>query len=762
MYIYKKTGIKLLTRCEDPAEIPAMDRAIALASCQLLIGLDRSFVEDIFFSRAVAACNGAWVWSEQVLQAMAHAIPMPGHDSASPATPKKQKSPTLDRIRLYGRSEQGALSSALVTPERVLETNSSTFSNIACSAQFRLQIAKDTIEWLSKVPDPALELQCIQSARYLGASLSLPVAQTRVLELMALALVNEPFKCALAGIALSNMSTAVNIIARWVGADRLAIHTLFSSYGPLAQAGVHEGMLRQISDMESALRLDNFALATQLQETHVSQEAFLNSFLNLAAPAQIKTDAVPHLSEFHQLATSLFALAAAAGQQGVNVMLYGAPGSGKTEYAKLLAQESKLALYEVPCATNMGNSLEPHQRLASFLMMLNALKGRTDAALLFDESEEVFDLPIDRGQKANKAWMNQLIERTPVPVIWTGNSIEDVDPAHLRRFSLLKEFKTAPRAVKENYTRKYLDALQLPEHMLQTIIDMPDLTPGHIQNAARTVTLASPNNDVQACLWISEQLNTSRKALGLSSLQATATQRTAYSSEFLNISHGPSPERLIDYLKRSPKLSLCLYGTPGTGKTGFAKHIAEALGRDIIIKTAGSLLSKYIGDTEQRIGTMFDEASAAGPETLLLLDEADTLLRDRDSASYSWEISHTNEFLARMEAFPGTFICTTNLMSELDPAILRRFQFKLRFNVLTTEQASAMYQRIFSEAAPATLHNVGGLVPADFVNVQRQKLVYGDELDSSEYVALLEAEVTSRRGGDYYYKPIGFTTRLET
>jgi len=115
-----------------------------------------------------------------------------------------------------------------------------------------------------------------------------------------------------------------------------------------------------------------------------------------------------------------------------------------------------------------------------------------------------------------------------------------------------------------------------------------------------------------------------------------------------------------------------------------------------------------------------------------------------------------------MEAFPGTFICTTNLMNELDPAILRRFQFKLRFNVLTTEQASAMYQRIFSEAAPATLHNVGGLVPADFVNVQRQKLVYGDELDSSEYVALLEAEVTSRRGGDYYYKPIGFTTRLET
>ncbi len=762
MYIYKKAGIKLLTRCENPAEIPALDRAIALASCQLLIGLDRTYVEDIFFSRAIAACNGAWVWSEHVLLAMAQTTPMPMHDSANYTAPKRQKSTAVDRIRLYGRSEQGAPSCALVTPERVLETNSSTFSNIACSAQFRLQIAKDTIEWLSQAPDPAIELQCVQSARYLGASLSLPKAQVRVLELMALALVSEPFKCALAGIALSNMSTALNIIARWVGADRLAIHTLFSSYGPLAQAGVHEGMLRQIGDLESALRLDNFALAAQLQETHVSREAFLNSFLNLAAPAQIQVDAVPHLSNFHLLATSLLTQAASTGQHGVNVMLYGAPGSGKTEYAKLLAHESKLKLYEVPCASNMGNSLEPHQRLASFLMMLNALKGRTDAAILFDESEEVFDLPMDRGQKANKAWMNQLIERTLVPVIWTGNSIADVDPAHLRRFSLLKEFKTAPRAVKESYTRKYLDALQLSEHMLQTIIDMPDLTPGHIQNAARTVTLASPDNDAQASLWISEQLNTSRKALGLSKMQPGAMRTNAYSSEFLNISNGPSPERLIDYLKRSPKLSLCLYGTPGTGKTGFAKYIAEALGRDIIIKTAGSLLSKYIGDTEQRIGAMFDEACAAGPETILLLDEADTLLRNRESARHSWEISHTNEFLTKMEAFSGTFICTTNLMNELDPAILRRFQFKMRFNALTAEQASAMYQSSFAEATPATLNRVGGLVPADFVNVQRQRLVYGNELKSAEYVALLEAEVKSRRGGDYYYKPIGFTTRLET
>ena len=357
--------------------------------------------------------------------------------------------------------------------------------------------------------------------------------------------------------------------------------------------------------------------------------------------------------------------------------------------------------------------------------------------------------------------MNHLIETMPVPVIWTSNSIKNVDPAHLRRFALLKEFKSTPRAVKESYIRGYLDKLHLPECALQAIASLPQLVPGHVENAARTVMLANPCNEVQATQWVQHHINTSRLALGLTSLSDTRSSVSAYNPAFVNTSDGPSTQRLVAYLQKAPRLSLCLYGTPGTGKTGYAKYLAEQLGRELVVKTASSLLSKYIGETEQRICAMFDDASLASQDSVLLLDEADTLLRNREHARNSWEISHTNEFLARMEAFSGTFICTTNLLDQLDPAILRRFQFKLRFNPLNREQANAMFADTFLVTAPAALHNIGGLVPADFINVQRQLLVFGEMFGPMEYVKLLEAEVRGRRGDKNFSRPIGFISTMK-
>src|SRR3546814_3182743 len=53
------------------------------------------------------------------------------------------------------------------------------------------------------------------------------------------------------------------------------------------------------------------------------------------------------------------------------------------------------------------------------------------------------------------------------------------------------------------------------------------------------------------------------------------------------------------------------------------------------------------------LAEMFYRAAERADEVVLLLDEAGTFLKERSSASTSWEQSHTNEFLARMETFPG-------------------------------------------------------------------------------------------------------------
>jgi transitional endoplasmic reticulum ATPase len=95
-------------------------------------------------------------------------------------------------------------------------------------------------------------------------------------------------------------------------------------------------------------------------------------------------------------------------------------------------------------------------------------------------------------------------------------------------------------------------------------------------------------------------------------------------------------------------------------------------------------LDKYVGESEKNIADMF--AVARQQNAVLVLDEADSFLADRRNAQRSWEVTQVNELLTQMEAFDGIFICTTNLMEKLDPASIRRFAFKVRFDPMTPDQ----------------------------------------------------------------------------
>ena len=105
-------------------------------------------------------------------------------------------------------------------------------------------------------------------------------------------------------------------------------------------------------------------------------------------------------------------------------------------------------------------------------------------------------------------------------------------------------------------------------------------------------------------------------------------------------------------------------------------------------KTGAELTSCYVGVTEKLIADAFEMAQRDG--ALLLLDEVDSFLRDRQATRYSWEVTAVNEMLAQMERYGGYFIATTNLKDDLDPACLRRFDLKTKFDYLRPEQAVAM------------------------------------------------------------------------
>jgi hypothetical protein len=144
-----------------------------------------------------------------------------------------------------------------------------------------------------------------------------------------------------------------------------------------------------------------------------------------------------------------------------------------------------------------------------------------------------------------------------------------------------------------------------------------------------------------------------------------------------------------------------------------------------------------------------------------------SFLRDRTRVHNAWEATKGNEPLTRMEAFEGLFVCSTNLMDDLDPAALRRFDLKVRFVYLRPEQAWKLFRSVLNEQGVRVprkadwlprLARLERLTPGDFLTlVRRQRLALGRMAAASLFASLRgESAFKSGREG----RGIGFAAEL--
>lgn len=142
-------------------------------------------------------------------------------------------------------------------------------------------------------------------------------------------------------------------------------------------------------------------------------------------------------------------------------------------------------------------------------------------------------------------------------------------------------------------------------------------------------------------------------------------------------------------------------GLSGTGKTMAAEVLAEALRLDLYRIDLSSVVSKYIGETEKNLRSVFDAAEKGG--AILLFDEADALFGKRSEVKDSHD-RHANievsYLLQRMETYRGLAILTTNMKSALDNAFLRRIRFVVQFPFPDPAQRAEIWRRIFPSKTP--------------------------------------------------------------
>jgi tRNA A37 threonylcarbamoyladenosine biosynthesis protein TsaE len=614
----------------------------------------------------------------------------------------------LSMVRLNGEwvGENDMVLSELVDPDELATLSNDWFTPLIQDYQLRSRLAHDTLRWVRQA-EPAQPLPHQTNAAYLAEGLGLDAAGGRLLELIGLCVAAPALLRALAPIEVGDFKHVARILGDLIDCDEATIESLYHPDSMLRRCGVLDrnqdpGVRHHLSTFDDLLTCHNLRVRAAMTQTFDSAQAFFASFLSPALPTQLDVPDVQHLARFTELALPTLRNAGAQAAPGLNILLYGPPGTGKTEYAKLLAREAGLQLFEVECEDGDGAGLNTSDRLGSLMLALQSLKGRRDAMVLLDEAEDVFPdsgsfalhqlfgLPrASSKREQGKAWMHRLLERMAVPVVWTTNSIGAIDPATLRRF--LADPQDG-RATAQRQTPTGGAVPGCTESACRSAgrdCGFAGAYPGPPRNHRAHRVTGGTGEPEQASAFVDQQLTHARRALGLPVPLKRRDAAIPYDIRLRQPAREPQRGDLAARAGRTQRAALCFYGVPGTGKTEFGHHIAKCLGRELIVRSGSDLLSPWVGQTEQLIAQMFEEAADRADEVVLLLDEADTLLGDRSHARASWEISHTNEFLAQMESFPGLFICTTNLLDRLDAAVLRRFQFRLEFEALRTDQVLA-------------------------------------------------------------------------
>lgn len=413
---------------------------------------------------------------------------------------------------------------------------------------------------------------------------------------------------------------------------------------------------------------------------------------------------------------------------GISLLIHGEPGTGKTELARSLAKACDCQLYEVrnmrfdagQLDNEFGARHASNQRVKMLSTLQKMLAATPNTMLLIDECEDMFS---SSDTSYSKDSMQRLLEHNQVPCIWITNYAGMLETSFIRRFKLVMPMPPPDKADLRKIAGMAFKGMALPDTYIRKLCSIEHMTPALIQNAGHvTRRVEAKRNEAERI--IDEVVENSLSAASLWDSKPKYQQQLRFDPALLNIRGDPlSKDHITQAIRQQDSIRVLLCGPPGTGKTAYAHYLAEQHDRPLKQIRCSDVLSKYVGESEQNVARIFEEAAAE--QQILLLDEVDSLLTSRDRLRSQHELQLVNELLTQLESFEQPLFAATNYDTLLDRAVMRRFDFKMYCDYLTAEQVKTLYKRTLSvrtltDDELSALTILKQLTPGDFAILARR------------------------------------------
>ena len=469
-----------------------------------------------------------------------------------------------------------------------------------------------------------------------------------------------------------------------------------------------------------------------------------------------------------------------AGDKPVNILLYGAPGTGKTSFARTLAKEIGRTTYSIAQNTSeysSHTSSSPDYRFGALQICDGQIKPE-ESVIIVDEADDMlrgkgglggFFMLFGGGSESNvgdKGLLNTVLDTIKTSTIWITNTpAEALDESSRRRFDYSICFEPLnceqrKRIWKNNVARLKMGRLISGRQMEEFSAKYP-VSAGGISQTLENIERMRPHKSEVPEL-VEQLMKPHCELLGVKLSDDRLLPSKDYSLEGLNIQGDVQLERIVEAIRAfqrqnggtdpdRPRMNLLLSGAPGTGKTEFVKYLGSVLNTKVNVKMGSDLLSMWVGGTEKNIANAFRQAEAE--HAILFLDELDGLVQSRTNAHNSWEVTQVNELLHQMENFNGVMVGATNFIQNLDQAVMRRFTFKLQFNFLDDDGKRLFFERMFkstlTEDERQRLNAIPNLAPGDFRTVRQSLFYYGGDITNAQRLDALEHEAAAKEGGAF-------------